>query len=351
MMRAKQEPTSILLESCTKTFAGSAVQVGPIDIRIAAGERVVILGPSGCGKTTTLRMIAGLEVPDPGGRILFGNDDVTNLPIERRHVGMVFQNYALFPNLDVRGNMGYGLRVRGVPKEERARRVDEMITMMRLDVLAGRRIDQLSGGQKQRVALARALILEPRALLFDEALTALDAQLRETLRMEIAQLLQRLDVTAVYVTHDQAEAMSLGDRVIVMDHGRIAQIGTPRDIYHRPATRFVAEFIGTMNCVPGEMRSGAFVCSAGAIAAPGLPADCREVLFRPEHATLVPDGSGAGQGLAGTVAATFFLGDRTRLLVGGFGPQPIIIETSEAREFAVGEQVALSIQPNALMAL
>jgi putative spermidine/putrescine transport system ATP-binding protein len=351
MTRAKPAATSILLERCTKSFASSAVQVGPIDIKIAAGERVSILGPSGCGKTTTLRMIAGLEMPDRGGRILFGDDDVTHLPIERRNVGMVFQNYALFPNLDVRGNIGYGLRVRGTPKEERDRRIDDMIAMMRLDVLAGRRIDELSGGQKQRVALARALILEPRALLFDEALTALDAQLRETLRMEIAQLLQRLDVTAIYVTHDQAEAMSLGDRVIVMDNGRIAQTGTPREIYHRPATRFVAEFIGTMNRIPGEMQGSAFVCTAGAIAAPHLPTGCREVLFRPEHARLLPQGGSAQHALAGTVAATFFLGDRTRLLVGGLGPQPIIVETSELREFTVGEEIALSIPPDALMAL
>jgi len=251
----------------------------------------------------------------------------------------------------VRGNIGYGLRVRGTPKAERDRRVDDMIAMMRLDVLSGRRIDELSGGQKQRVALARALILEPRALLFDEALTALDAQLRETLRMEIAQLLQRLDVTAIYVTHDQAEAMSLGDRVIVMDHGRIAQSGTPREIYHRPATRFVAEFIGTMNRVPGAMRGDSFICAAGAVTAPHLPADCREVMFRPEHVTLLSNAEGDKPGLNGSVVATFFLGDRTRLLVGDLGPQPVIVETIDPREFAIGDQVRLAIQPQALMAL
>jgi putative spermidine/putrescine transport system ATP-binding protein len=346
-MIGKREPTPISLRNCTKTFGAGSAKVGPIDIDIKAGETVVILGPSGCGKTTTLRMIAGLEQPDRGGSILFGDDDVTALPIERRNIGMVFQSYALFPNLDVVGNIGYGLRIRGVPKSEREKRVRELVAMMRLEAFVDRRVDQLSGGQKQRVALARALIMEPRALLFDEALTALDAKLRETLRIEIGSLLQRLDITTVYVTHDQAEAMSLGDRIIVMDHGHVAQSGTPREIYNRPVTRFVAEFIGTMNRVPGEVRDGGFHCEAGRLAAPLLAADCREILFRPEQATLVAEGAG----LDGRVAGVFFMGDRTRLLISGFGPQPIIVETSEPREFAIGETITLTIRNDALMAL
>ncbi|MFC7396365.1 ABC transporter ATP-binding protein [Chelatococcus sp. GCM10030263] len=347
-MIGKLAPSSIRLRRCSKTFGKGPTSVGPIDIEIAAGETVVILGPSGCGKTTTLRMIAGLEAPDVGGTILFGNDDVTPLPIERRNIGMVFQSYALFPNLDVIGNISYGLRVRGVPREAREGRARELIAMMRLEPFAERRIDQLSGGQKQRVALARALAVEPRAMLLDEALTALDAKLRETLRVEIDTLLRRLGITTVYVTHDQAEAMSVGDRIVVMDHGRIAQVGTPREIYHRPATRFVAEFIGTTNRVPGEMKDGVFLCRAGRIPAPALPLDCREILFRPEHVVLVEDGS---EGLPGRIATSFFLGDRTRLLVDGFGPEPITVETASRREFASGESVLVRIRTDALMAL
>ena len=214
----------------------------------------MFLGPSGCGKTTTLRIIAGLETPDAGGRVLFDGTDVTPLSIEKRNVGMVFQSYALFPNMNVASNIGYGLKIRKRPQAEIAGRVAEMLAMMRIEALADRNIDQLSGGQRQRVALARALAVQPRALLLDEPLTALDAKLRDSLRLEIDQLLRRLRITAIYVTHDQAEAMALGDRIVVMEHGRVAQVGRPRDIYQRPATRFVAEFIGTMNRIGGRVQ-------------------------------------------------------------------------------------------------
>jgi putative spermidine/putrescine transport system ATP-binding protein len=340
--------SAIRLERCGKTFADGTRAVEPIDLTIAPGETVVMLGPSGCGKTTTLRMIAGLEMPDPGGRVLFGEEDVTAVPIERRQIGMVFQSYALFPNLDVTDNVAYGLRVRGVAKAERQRRARTLLEMMRIDQLAHRRIDQLSGGQKQRVALARALAVEPRALLLDEPLTALDAKLRDVLRTEIDALLRRLAITTVYVTHDQAEAMALGDRIIVMEAGKVVQSGTPREIYQRPATRFVAEFIGTMNRIAGEVRDGGFVCAAGRIACGTLPADCREVLFRPESVGIAEPGDGA---LAGRIAAVFFLGDRTRLLVEGFGERPVIIETGGQQVLAVGEAIALRIDPAALLAL
>jgi len=341
-------PASIRLVACSKTFDDQTRAVGPVDIEIAAGETVVILGPSGCGKTTTLRIIAGLEMPDAGGRVFFGDDDVTDIPIERRNVGMVFQSYALFPNLDVLGNIGYGLKLRRVPAAERLRRSRELMRMMQLDAFEHRRIDQLSGGQKQRVALARALAVAPRVLLLDEPLTALDAKLRETLRIEINSLLRRLGITTVYVTHDQAEAMSLGDRIIVMDHGRIAQSGTPHEIYRRPATRYVGEFIGTMNRVPGAMRDGVFVCAAGRVACPTIAADATEIMFRPEAVALVaaPDGH-----LRGTVAAIAFMGDRTRLLIGGIAPQPLVVDSTDDREFTVGEPVSLAIRPNAVLAL
>jgi putative spermidine/putrescine transport system ATP-binding protein len=341
-------PTSIRLTQCSKRYADGTVAVDPLDLEIAAGETVVILGPSGCGKTTTLRMIAGLESPDPGGTIHFGEDDVTAIPIERRNVGMVFQSYALFPNLDVLGNIGYGLRLRGVPLAERTARAGELMSMMQLEKFATRRIDQLSGGQKQRVALARALAVAPRVLLLDEPLTALDAKLRDTLRFEINALLRRLGITTVYVTHDQTEAMSLADRIIVMDHGRIAQTGTPREIYARPANRFVGDFIGTMNRIPGRVQDGAFVCAAGTIVGTSLPKDCEEILFRPEAVTIGELGSG---GLAGQISLVGYMGNCTRLLIDGFGGQPVIVEFGDEREFRSGQQVAVHIRPGAIMAL
>jgi putative spermidine/putrescine transport system ATP-binding protein len=248
--------TPITLRGCGKTFDDGTRALHPIDLQIAPGETIVLLGPSGCGKTTTLRIIAGLESPDDGGQVNFGDQDVTAVPIERRNVGMVFQSYALFPNMTVAGNIEYGLKVRGMPAGQRAARVGEMLAMMRIEALASRRIDQLSGGQRQRVALARAIAPQPRVLLLDEPLTALDAKLREDLRLEIDRLLRSLRITAVYVTHDQAEAMALGDRIAVMSHGRIAQIGTPHEIYFSPADAFVADFIGAMNRLEGQAEDG-----------------------------------------------------------------------------------------------
>ena len=346
-MSAEPGAVSIRLERCAKTFADGTRALEPLDLSIAAGETVVLLGPSGCGKTTTLRLIAGLESPDAGGRVLFGERDVTALPIERRNVGMVFQSYALFPNLDVRGNVGYGLKVRGVGAVERARRVDEMLTMMQIMPLAARAIDQLSGGQRQRVALARALAVRPAALLLDEPLTALDAKLRDQLRLEINALLRRLGITVVYVTHDQAEAMALGDRIAVMSRGKVAQIGTPREIYRAPADRFVADFIGTMNRLGGVVRGGAFVCAGGRLPWPG-DASTQEVLFRPEDATIV---EAAEAQLTGQVRAAIFLGDRTRLSIGGVGREPIVVEASGRQSFDVGDTVHLRIAAGALLSL
>jgi len=344
-MSAFREAVPIRLDRCAKTFADGTRALEPLDLSIAAGETIVLLGPSGCGKTTTLRLIAGLERPDPGGRVLFGEADVTPLPIERRQVGMVFQSYALFPNLDVAGNVGYGLKVRGVPAVERRARVAEMLAMMQIAPLAGRRIDQLSGGQKQRVALARALAVRPAALLLDEPLTALDAKLRDQLRLEINALLRRLGITAVYVTHDQAEAMALGDRIVVMSHGRVAQIGTPREIYRAPASRFVADFIGTMNRLQGAVQNGAFVCAAGRLPWNGR-GEASEVLFRPEDVAIVA--AEAAQ-LTGSVAASLFLGDRTRLSVVGLGAEPIIVETSARQAFDIGDTIHLRIDSAALL--
>ena len=252
MSGASNQGIPIQINRCGKTFDDGTRALEPIDLEIAAGETIVLLGPSGCGKTTTLRIIAGLESPDSGGRVLFDGIDVTPVPIEKRNVGMVFQSYALFPNMSVAANVEYGLKVRGMAAPQRTARVKEMLAMMHIEALAQRQIDQLSGGQRQRVALARAIATRPRVLLLDEPLTALDAKLRDSLRLEIDRLLRSLNITTVYVTHDQAEAMALGDRIAVMEHGRIAQIGSPQDIYCAPATTFVADFIGTMNRISGQ---------------------------------------------------------------------------------------------------
>lgn len=349
----KPAPVSITLAQCGKTFRGTRV-LEPLDLQINAGETLVLLGPSGCGKTTTLRMIAGLETPDAGGRIVFGENDVTALPIERRQVGMVFQNYALFPNLTVRGNIGYALRIKKVGKEIARQRVEELLAMMRLTAHADKPVEQLSGGQRQRVALARALASEPRVLLLDEPLTALDARLRDALRSEMNALLRELGITTIYVTHDQAEAMELGDRIVVMSEGRIEQIGTPRDIYYRPATRAVAQFIGTINRLAGVHRDGYLTTTGGAVPLAATTTNMSEIspagelFFRPEDAYLVDP---ANAHLRGTVQNAAFLGERTRLTIGGAAPDTLIVDVAGRVELARGTPIGISIHPDALIAL
>ena len=335
---------AIHLENCAKTFPDGTRALEPLTLDVAAGETIVLLGPSGCGKTTTLRIIAGLESPDPGGRVLFDREDVTPQPIEERGVGMVFQSYALFPNMGVADNIGYGLRVRGVAKEERDRRVAEMLELVDLEGFGARRIDQLSGGQRQRVALARALAIRPRALLLDEPLTALDAKLREQLRVEIDRLLRQLRITAVYVTHDQAEAMALGDRIVVMERGRIAQAGTPQEIYHHPATAFVADFIGTMNRLSGQVVDGHLVVSCGRV--PLGAVRTREIMFRPEDVRVVRSGE---HHLEAKVISSFFLGDHTRLVLDAGGASPLVVETTERRSWPRGETVHLALGEGSIL--
>src|SRR5664279_1816226 len=232
---------SVRIETCGKTFADGTRALEPATLDIARGETLVLLGPSGCGKTTMLRIIAGLELPDAGGRVLFDGNDMTSVPIERRNVGMVFQSYALFPNMSVA----------------------ELVALTNITGLENRRVDQLSGGQRQRVALARAVAIRPGILLLDEPLTALDAALRDRLRVELNRLLRALGITTIYVTHDQSEAMELGDRIVVMQKGSIAQIGTPRDIYFAPKNRFVAEFIGAANILEAPVENGDLVLPGG----------------------------------------------------------------------------------------
>jgi putative spermidine/putrescine transport system ATP-binding protein len=336
----------ITLERCSKTFDDGTRALHPTDLEIAAGETIVLLGPSGCGKTTTLRIVAGLESPDAGGRVRFGDADVTDVPIERRNVGMVFQSYALFPNLTVEGNVEYGLKVRRMPATERAARVREMLAMMRIESLAARRIDQISGGQRQRVALARAIAPRPRVLLLDEPLTALDARLREDLRLDIDRLLRSLGITTVYVTHDQAEAMALGDRIAVMSQGRIAQIGTPEQVYFQPADTFVADFIGTMNRVTGTIVDGALRFQGGRVP---LPAGHLEpcAMFRPEDLRVVDP---AVADFSGRVVSAFFLGDHLRLVVDAGAASPIVARLPPRAGVRAGDPVHFAIEAASIAA-
>ncbi len=340
--------TSIRLQACAKTFPNGAKALDPMTLDIEGGETIVFLGPSGCGKTTTLRIIAGLESPDKGGRVYFDAEDVTDQPIEQRNVGMVFQSYALFPNMNVAENIAYGLKLRKLEKPKITQRVDEMMEMMHISELSARSIDQLSGGQRQRVALARAIAVRPKVLLLDEPLTALDALLRERLRVDINDLLRDLGITTVYVTHDQAEAMSLGDRIVVMDRGRVAQIGTPRDIYFDPSEAFVADFIGTMNRLDGTLNNGELVIRGGRIPVSTKKTGQIRVLFRPENARVVELENAL---LKGRVHTAFFLGDKTRLIISDICGEHITIDTENRVEFQPGAEIGISIDAESILVL
>jgi putative spermidine/putrescine transport system ATP-binding protein len=292
---------SIRLEHCSKTYPNGYRALDPIELTVAAGEMLAVLGPSGCGKTTVLRIIAGLEQPDPGGRVFIGDSEVTEVPTERRGVGMVFQNYALFPNLSLADNIGYGLKVRRLDPARRRQRVTDLLAMLHLTEFANRPVQQLSGGQKQRVALGRALAPEPRVLLLDEPLTALDAKLRDALRVELAELLGRLQITTVLVTHDQAEAMALGHRVAVMSRRRVEQIGSPQELYGMPHNVFVADFVGTMNRVNARQVDGRIVLGGE-----------QPLYFRPHDVALA---SAQAAEVTGLVVGSFFAGSVTRVIV------------------------------------
>lgn len=340
---------SVRIECCGKTFTDGTRALEAATLDIARGETLVLLGPSGCGKTTMLRIIAGLELPDPGGKILFDDKDVTSVAIERRNVGMVFQSYALFPNMTVADNIAYGLKIRGVGKNERAVRVAELVTLTNITGLENRRIDQLSGGQRQRVALARAVAIRPRILLLDEPLTALDAALRDRLRGELNRLLRALGITTIYVTHDQAEAMELGDRIVVMRKGEIAQIGTPREIYFTPQNRFVAEFIGAANIIEAPIERGDLVLPGGRQPTGGDASQPGAVaMIRPESIAIVDTASAP---LSGTIDSVGFIGDRQRLVVGGASTKPVTVDAPNTVKVAVGDKVGLSIPPNAVRLL
>jgi putative spermidine/putrescine transport system ATP-binding protein len=338
--------TTIRLQGCRKAFADGTVAVHDLNLTIEPGETLAILGPSGCGKTTTLRLIAGLESPNAGW-ILFGDTDVTHLPIEKRDVGMVFQSYALFPNLDVAGNIVYGLKIRGVSPAERNNRCTELLELVGLEGHGNRSINELSGGQRQRVALARALAPRPKVLLLDEPLAALDAQLRERLRSELDELLRGLGITSVFVTHDQGEAMALGDRILVMEQGRVAQLATPREIYQQPANAFVASFVGNLNAFAVVERTGhSLKVSGGEL--PWSDQSLPSIVYcRPEHLRVT-----AGEShLRGRLVGQFFQGAQSRLLVDVGTAQPLLVDSADNVIHSPGALIGLSVTPQVLFTL
>jgi len=327
-----------------------------MDLTIGSGEFVAFLGPSGCGKTTALRIVAGFERPD-AGRVVVQGKDVTNVPASRRDMGMVFQAYSLFPNLSALDNVAFGLRVRGVRHAERTRRAADLLELIGLASAAGRYPHQLSGGQQQRVALARALAIEPRVLLLDEPLSALDAKVRVQLREEIRRIQTKLGITALFVTHDQEEALSISDRVVILSQGKIEQVGSPAEIYSDPKTVFVAEFVGTMNRIKGSVAAssaGSVESAAGLLrveAARGRSVGEKVVLLvRPETIEIAPlDGSVTPTGgLIGRVVSHTFLGAVTRVAVASpAGDIKVDVGSAQALSLAADTQVSLTWDPGA----
>jgi putative spermidine/putrescine transport system ATP-binding protein len=339
------------LSHLSKSFAQTAA-VHDFNLDIEKGELVTFLGPSGCGKTTTLRMVAGFEMPTEG-LVELNGVDISSRPPNKRNVGMVFQAYALFPNMTVADNIGFGLRVTRHPRDEIRDRVAEMLRTIRMPDLGNRFPYQLSGGQQQRVALARALAIRPQVLLLDEPLSALDAKIRVELRYEIRRIQRELAITTIYVTHDQEEALSLSDRVVVMNAGKIEQVGAPFEIYNYPATPFVAGFVGTLN----QLRCRVADASKGKLAFDGQEfvtttplsknGDTVTVMMRPEQLHL---GTLEGENhLTGKVDAVAFLGSVVRMVI-RLGESAVTLDVLNTRGLAlpkVGSDVALSFPPQA----
>lgn len=349
--------SKILLEKVAKRYDALSV-VSEISLEINDGEFVALLGPSGCGKTTTLRMIAGF-VEASEGRIFFGDRDVTNIPANKRNTGMVFQGFALFPHMTVAQNVAYGLEMRQIPKSDIKRRVAEVLELVQLGRFAERMPRQLSGGQQQRVALARALVINPHVLLLDEPLSALDAKLRHEVRIQIRQLQQSLGLTTVFVTHDQEEALSLADRLVVMNAGKIEQIGSPSDLYERPATPFVADFIGKTNFFSGKLSQGVFATDVGLLLkVPPLSSPAALLGIRPEKISILRAGSGevTGSGevntLAGIVELVSYLGPSTEYQVRIAEGRTILVQQpnrNEADTFGIGQEVSMIISPGSCL--
>ena len=305
----------IHINKLEKTFPDGTVAVEELDLEIGDGELFVLLGPSGCGKTTTLRMIAGLE-EETGGTIRIGDEVVTGLKPSQRDIAMVFQFYALYPHMTVRDNMAFPLRAAKMPESEITERVNEAARMLQLEPYLTRRPSKLSGGEQQRVALGRAMVRHPMAFLMDEPLTNLDAELRADMRAEVKHLQQRLGATMVYVTHDQTEAMALGDRIAIMNQGRLEQLGAPMEVYNRPASLFAARFIGSppMNLIEAEVTNGVMTAAGGlTITAPDGLVRGQKVIagVRPEGFTVARE----GEGVRGRIVSREALGDETIYVV------------------------------------
>jgi iron(III) transport system ATP-binding protein len=317
--------TSVRLDHITKDF-GPTRALDNIDLSISAGELFFLLGPSGCGKSTLLRLIAGLHEPT-SGRILFGDRDVTSLGTNRRNAVMCFQSYALWPHMTVYDNVRFGLDVRGVTGSESKRRIDEVLALVRMDTYAQRKPNQLSGGQQQRVALARALAVRPDCLLLDEPLSNLDAKLRHEMRSEIRRICKTAGFTTIYVTHDQKEALSVADRIAVLKDGKLTQVGSPSDLYHRPCSSFVADFIGQTNLLPGTLvgeqgadevlvqtAAGKFLAAKPHVQLPGGTKDVM-VSIRPEQMRLARGSRPSTNTLKGKPRDNTFLGEASELVL------------------------------------
>ena len=334
---------SVRLQGLSKSFPGAIKALDRVSLDIGAGEFFALLGPSGCGKTTTLRLIAGFESPDQG-RIVVGGRDVTEMPVHRRDMGVIFQSYALFPHRTVAENVAFGLRMRRIPRQEIDRRVSTALAQVALTGLEGRRPAQLSGGQQQRVALARAIVIEPPVLLCDEPLGALDRRLRQQMQFELKQLQKQLGVTLLFVTHDQEEALALSDRIAVMNAGRIEQVGAPAEIYERPRTRFVADFVGEINIIDGTWSAGRLLAVDGR-AMPAPTAAGRDgpgaIAIRPERTAMTGPQAGL---LSGRIVTANFLGGQTLYRIAADSGASILVkegrgEGNSAR--AIGERVGV----------
>ena len=354
------EGTPVSLRNLTRAF-GATKALDGMSLDIAPGELVALLGPSGCGKTTALRIVAGFEFAD-SGEVLVNGKDVSEVPASKRDMGMVFQSYSLFPNMSALDNVGFGLRMRKTAAAQRRSKAAELLDMVGLSAQAGQYPHQLSGGQQQRVALARALAIEPHVLLLDEPLSALDAKVRLQLREQIRTLQQRLGTTTIFVTHDQEEALSMADRVGVMRDGRLEQVADPSELYSRPATAFVAEFVGTMNRLPGELAGPGTVtvlgtsCAvighgeSGAAGSPpiedGLTSGPVDVLVRPEGLTVAPASGGNG-----IVSGRTFLGAVTRLAVLLSGDTEVRVDVPSATALAMapGTSVQVALPPTPVL--
>ncbi len=347
---AAKAGVEVRLEELRRRY-GSVVALDGLSLTIAPGELVALLGPSGCGKTTALRLLAGLEEAD-GGRVVIGGADVTGLSANKRDVGMVFQAYSLFPHMTAWENVAFGLQMRKAGVAERRRRAGEMLDLVGLSGFANRFAHQLSGGQQQRVALARALAIQPKVLLLDEPLSALDAKVRARLRDEIRRVQIEVGITTLFVTHDQEEALAIADRVGVMQLGRLEQLGPPTAVYSRPATPFVAEFVGLTNRLAGVVQDGVVEVRGMRLplVQPDTPSGPAVALVRPEAVSLAADGAMASGPLVGTVIATAFLGATSRVTV-DLGDVTVIAQlpTAEAAAHLAGTRVRLALRPDPVL--